>query len=516
MKICTAEEVRELDRKTIEDVGIPGVVLMENAGLHIVRVIRERYPDLHSKRLLIVCGKGNNGGDGFVVARHVFNQEIDVQVALLTDKHKVKGDARGNLDIIEKMGIPIEEIASEEQMPAFLNLLQQADIVVDAILGTGLNEAVRGFYKQIIESLNNAGKPVVAVDIPSGLHANSCVVPGRCIRADATVTFAAAKRALVMYPAAEYVGDLEVVDISIPKQMLDHSDIQVNILEAAEVRKAFPPRDPNTHKGTYGHVLVVAGSPGKSGAAMMTGNSALRSGAGLVTVAIPASLNIPLEIATFEVMTVSLPETENGGISAEACQDIMAASDKKQAAAIGPGLSTHPSTVELVHNLISGLAIPMVIDADGINAIAQQPDVLLQANAPIIVTPHPGEMARLAPGAHIQENRIDVAQETARKYNVFLVLKGIRTVVASPDGDVYINPTGNPGMATGGTGDVLTGVIAGLLAQGMTPLDAATTGVFLHGLAGDLAAEEKGEYGLIAGDLMNTIPAAIQRVQGAG
>ncbi len=513
MKVATADEIRQLDRTAIEELGIPGVVLMENAGVHVVRVIRERYPDICKKRMLIVCGKGNNGGDGLVVARHLFNQGIDVRVTLLAEKHLLKGDAKINFDIVAKMDIPIVEIISNEQLPAFRNLLQQADVVVDAILGTGLNEAVRGLYKHIIESLNKSRKPIIAVDIPSGLSADTGVVLGSCIRADVTVTFAVPKRGVVLYPAADYVGDLKVVDISIPQRLIDHSDLQVHLLEYADIRGGFRQRQPNTHKGTYGHVLVVAGSPGKSGAAVMAGRSALRTGAGLVTLAVPENLRVPLEIPTLEVMTTSLPETIKGTISIDAYDEIMNLSRDKRVVALGPGVTTHPSTVELVHRLVKTLKIPMVIDADGINAIAQNPDVLSEAKAPVVLTPHPGEMARLAPNVRIQNNRIPVAQETAQKYHSFIVLKGVRTIIAAPDGSVFINPTGNPGMATAGAGDVLTGIIAGLISQNIIPVEAAKIGVFLHGLAGDIVAEGNGEYGLIAGDIIDAIPQAIKRIQ---
>ncbi len=514
MKVATAQEVRELDRAAIEDLGIPGVVLMENAGIHVVRVIKEHYPDVRNKRMLIVCGKGNNGGDGFVVARHFYNQGVDVRVTLLAEKQLLKGDAKINFEIAAKMDLPIVEITSNEQLPAFRNLLQQADIVVDAILGTGLSEAVRGPYKHIIESLNKSRKPIIAVDIPSGLSADTGIVPGSCIRADVTITFAVPKRGLVLYPAADYVGELEVVDISIPKHLIRTSDLKVHLLEYADVRSGFLTRPPNSHKGTYGHALVVAGSPGKSGAAVMAGRSALRTGAGLVTVAIPESLRIPMEIPTLEVMTAPLPETTEGTISLDAYEQIMTLTQNKRVVALGPGLTTHPATVELVHRLISAFEIPMVIDADGINAVAQRPDILLEARAPVILTPHPGEMARLVPNTSIQHDRIGVAQETAQKYNVFIILKGVRTIIASPDGSIFINPTGNPGMATAGAGDVLTGIVAGLISQSIIPVEAAKIGVFLHGLAGDIVAEDKGAYGLIAGDLIEAIPYTIKRIQG--
>jgi len=514
MKVATAEEIQELDRRAIEEIGIPGVVLMENAGLHVVRAMRDRFPDLAKQRVLIVCGKGNNGGDGLVVARHLFNQGIDeVRVTLLAEKEQLKGDAKINFDIAEKMNIPIIEITSNEQIPAFRNLVAQADVLVDAILGTGLKDAVRGLYKNIIESMNKARRPIVSVDIPSGLSADSGMVYGSCIKADVTVTFAIPKRGVLLYPAAEYVGELEIVDIGIPQQLIEHSDIKVHLVQTASVKRTFRDRLANTHKGTYGHVLTIAGSPGKAGAALMAGRSALRAGSGLVTLAVPENLRIPLEIPTLEVMTAALPETKEGTISLDAYDAIMALLEDKRVLALGPGLSTHPSTVELVHRLIRSVEVPMVIDADGINAVAQHPDVLLEAKAPIVLTPHPGEMARLVPNIAIQSNRIEVAQKTAQRYNIFLALKGARTITASPDGNIFINPTGNPGMATAGAGDVLTGIIAGLISQNIIPVEATKSGVYLHGLAGDLVAAEKGYYGLIAGDILDMIPYAIKHIQ---
>ncbi|MCP4396289.1 MAG: NAD(P)H-hydrate dehydratase [bacterium] len=512
MKVATAAEIRELDRRAIEDVGIPGAVLMENAGTRVLRVMQERYPDLKNRRILIACGKGNNGGDGLVLARHLFNRGVEVRVTLLADRHQLVGDAGLNFVIATKMDIPIVEITSNEQLPAFRNLLPQADILVDAILGTGLSDAVKGLYKHVIESMNKAEKPIIAVDIPSGLSADSGMVPGSCIRADLTVTFAVPKRGVLLYPAADYVGELEVVDIGIPKNLVDTSGIKVHVLEAIKVKQSLRKRPPNTHKGTYGHVLVIAGSPGKAGAALMAGRSALRTGSGLVTLAIPETLRVPLEIPTLEVMTAALPETGKGTVSLDAYDEIMRLAEDKRVLALGPGLSTHPSTVELVYRLIRNVEIPMVIDADGINAIALYPEILLEAKAPIVLTPHPGEMARLVPNVQIQNNRVPVAQETAQKYKIYLALKGVRTLIASPSGNVFINPTGNPGMATAGTGDVLTGIIAGLISQNIIPVEAAKTGVFLHGLAGDIVEEDKGDYGTIAGDILESIPYAIKRI----
>lgn len=513
MKVATAEEFHHLNHLAIEEVGIPGIVLMENAGIRVVNAMKERYAGFEKMKPLIVCGKSNNGGIGLVIARHLHNHGIEVRVTLLAEKHQLKGDTKLNFLIAEKINVPIIEITSNEQLPAFRNLLQQADVIVDAILGVGLKEAVQGLHKHVIESMNKSQKPIIAVDIPSGLSADTGVVPGSCVRADLTVTFVMPKRGIVLYPAAEHVGDLLVVDAGIPRRLIEESDISVHFLDWKDVRDVFAPRRANTQKGNYGHILVVAGAPGKSGAAILSGRSALRTGAGLVTLAVPESIYNLLEMPTLEVMTASLPETSKGTLSVEAYDQIMALAEEKRVVALGPGMSTHPSTVELIHRLVATLPIPMVIDADAINAVAQNPDVLLKAKAPLVLTPNMEEMSRLVPNVKIQENRIQIAQQIARKYGVYIALKGARTIIASPHGTVFINSTGNPGMATAGTGDVLTGIIAGLISQNTIPGEATKTGVFLHGLAGDLAAKEKGDYGLIASDLIEAIPLAIKCIQ---
>jgi NAD(P)H-hydrate epimerase len=524
MKVATAEEIRDIDRRAIQEYGIPGVVLMENAGAGTAHILLEKYGPLSGKRVGVVCGKGNNGGDGFVVARHLVNEGVTTEVALLTEKSKVQGDARINLDIADRMGIPILEAPDSESFSRVKEILLRSDLIVDAILGTGLTAGVTGFYKDVIELINSLQKPVVAVDIPSGLSSDTGEVPGSCIRANLTVTFGLPKRGLILYPAAEFVGELKVLPIGIPEKVIREAGIKVNLMEVQDIQASLAGsplihRAANSHKGTYGHVLVIAGSRGKTGAALMSSRSALRVGAGLVTLGLPESLNNFLEAASFEVMTVPLPETSEGTFSHRAATWILMGEDGrapllagKNVVALGPGLSTHPETLELVYDLIRNSHQPLVIDADGINALARKPEILLQARAPVVITPHPGEMARFLGEKNVQSRRIEVAQETAKKYGIYVVLKGARTIISDPNGEVFINLTGNPGMATGGTGDVLTGILAGLIAQGLPILDALKIGVYLHGLAGDLAAQDKGEPGLIAGDVIEEIPYAIKKL----
>jgi NAD(P)H-hydrate epimerase len=416
------------------------------------------------------------------------------------------------------MGLSPVEVTSPTDMAALADRVQSADVVVDALLGTGARGPARGLLAGAIQIMNRAGHPVVAVDIPSGLSADDPEPPGPAVRAALTVTLALPKRSLLLYPAAGYAGRLRVVDIGIPSALCRDSGISLGLLEAADVAPAFPRRDAAAHKGTFGHCLVIAGSVGKTGAAALTSLAAQRAGAGLVTLAIPHSLNDVMEVKLTEVMTEPLPETEARTLGQEAVDRLLHLAEGKSAVAIGPGLGTHPSTQKLVHELLLSLPCPVVLDADGITALAGQADLLARAGGPLVLTPHPGELSRLLGVARdeLLRTRIPLVQESARRLNLTLVLKMAHTIVASPLRDAVIVPTGNPGMATGGTGDVLTGLIAGLLAQGAEPVLAAQAGAYVHGLAGDLAAERLGQEAMLAGDLLDRVPEAIQQVKVAG
>ena len=513
MKVVTAKEMRELDRRTAEGFGIPTLILMENAGLQAALEILRFFPAL--SKVAVVCGKGNNGGDGFVVTRHLLNRGVEARAYLLARKGEVKGDAKVNLEILERMR-PVQEATSSEELKQMASELRPVDIIVDAILGTGTTGPAKGLYAEAIQLLNSLGRPIASLDLPSGLDADEALVPGPSIQAKLTITFALPKRCLLLYPAAKFAGTMRVVDIGIPRRLLTDSALKVSLLEAEEVADVFPPRDPNAHKGTFGHVLVLAGSVGKTGAAAMCSLSALRIGAGLVTLALPESLNDAMEAKLTEVMTEPLPETEERTVAAQALDRILTLAEGKAVLAMGPGLSTHPSTAQLVRELLGLVRIPMVVDADAINVLAHQPEALGRAAAPLVLTPHPGELSRLLSigREEVLEKRIPIAQKVAESFNLHLVLKGARTLIADPKGQVFINPTGNPGMASGGTGDVLTGMITGLIAQGVEPGKAAQAGVYLHGLAGDLAAEELGQEALIASDLIDRLPKAIQMLKG--
>jgi NAD(P)H-hydrate epimerase len=509
MKIVTAQQIKNIDRRAIKDFGIPGPVLMENAAVAVMAEMEKFFDGLAGMRVGIVCGKGNNGGDGLALARRLGIRGVPVRVALLAPFGAVKGEAKVNLSILRKMDVEITQNASARSLA---EILSWSDVIVDALLGVGLSSPLKGAYAQVVDMINTAGLPVVAVDIPTGIDADTGAVMGAAIKADLTVTMALLKRGLVLYPGAEYAGTVRVADIGIPSEVADKEKIFTSLVTRSSAWGLINPRQPDAHKGDFGHLMVVAGSLGKAGAAVMTARGALRTGAGLVSVAAPNSLVPIIQQQVFEAMCIPSAESIDGTIGIGAEDELLKAAAAMSACAIGPGLSTHYETVQTVRNIVQRLTIPVVIDADGLNALVNALDVLKKAKAPVIMTPHPGEMGRLLgiSSGDVQKDRIGIAGDFAKKHKVTLVLKGADTVIAAPDGRVFINSRGNPGMATGGTGDVLTGMIGSLLAQGYIATQAACLGVYLHGLAGDLAAKEKGEMGMIAGDLIEKIPDAIQ------
>ncbi|MDK2930947.1 MAG: ADP-dependent NAD(P)H-hydrate dehydratase / NAD(P)H-hydrate epimerase [Bacillota bacterium] len=515
MKVVTSDEIREIDRKAIEEAGIPGVVLMENAGRAVADTAKRLLEGMAGRRVCIFAGKGNNGGDGFVAARHLVNSQVRVKTFLIGKTDEVRGDARVNLDILMRMGVDVEEIGPEDVHRARV-AVSVSDVVVDAIFGTGFRGEVGGYAAQIIDAINESGRPVVAVDVPSGLDASTGKISASCVRARYTVTFGLPKVGLLLYPGAACAGELVVADIGIPRAFLTDERLKLNLSIAEEIRRYLPARDPDSHKGTFGRVLVVAGSQGMAGAAALASLAALRSGAGLVTLAVPKSLQDIMHSRLTEVMTRALPETESGSVSLQAQALLDGILRGAEALAIGPGLSMHSETAQLVRNIVMTTSVPAVIDADGLNAIAQDPGTLKTSKAPIVLTPHPGEMARLT-GLSVHEikrDRLSVTMKAAAQWGKVVVLKGARTVIADPSGEAHINPTGNSGMATAGSGDVLTGLIAGLLAQGVSALEAAVLGTYVHGLAGDIAAARRGEMGMIAGDILECVPEALVRLAG--
>jgi len=505
MKLATRETVREIDRVTIKEYGIPGLILMENAGRAVAKVVLEEFPQ--TKRVAIFAGGGNNGGDGFVVARHLLGEDLDVTTYLASDPRKYKGDALTNLEALRKIGGKLIEFKGD------FSVYEKADVIVDALLGTGLDREVEGFYRDVIEFINSQPVPCVAVDLPSGLDANTGFPLGVSVKASVTVTFVLPKLGLEIYPGIDYAGRVYVVDITTPRSL--EKDIPFELITYDTVRRILKPRHPNTHKGTFGHLFVISGSPGKTGAATLVGLGAMRVGTGLVTVGIPKSLNPIMEEKLTEAMTEPLPETADGCLGRQSIETVLSIiSTKKTALAIGPGISTKEDTAEFLYEILRKSTLPIVVDADGITLISRNLGILREVKVPVILTPHPGEMSRLVgkTSEEVQRDRIGVARDFSSMYNVYTVLKGARTVVSTPEGRVFINPTGNPGMASGGMGDVLSGVIGGLLAQGYSPADACILGVFAHGLAGDLAADKRGEAGIIAGDVADLMPEALKKI----
>ncbi len=516
MHILTADEIREMDRQTIESFGLPGRVLMENAGRGAARVLMKRFPDILSQRVAVVAGRGNNGGDGFVIARYLAHAGISVTVYLLSASSRLSGDAADNFNLLAALDIPVREITNESDFNQIKTEMAHHHIWVDAIFGTGLNSDVKGFFKLVINYINKLSHPILSVDIPSGLHTDLAKPCGTCIRATVTVTFAFAKIGHIQLPGADYTGELHIIDIGIPPYIVKHVPPHHHLISKETIKLLIKPRTCDTHKGATGHILVIAGSPGKTGAATLTAMSALRTGAGLVTLGIPKSVNPIVESQALEIMTVPLPETETGMHTDQSIETILGLLENKTCLALGPGMGTDKKTKTLVDHLIQKCPVPIIIDADGINNLANNPDILLKRQSEIILTPHPGEMGRLVnkTSKEVQANRIESARKFAEKYNVHLVLKGARTLIAHPDGHIYINLTGNPGMASAGMGDVLTGIIAGFLSQGYSPQESTQLAVFLHGHTADTLAASKGPYGYIASDIMNNLPKAIGGLTG--
>jgi NAD(P)H-hydrate epimerase len=508
MRLVGSREMKEMDRLAIEEIGIPGAVLMENAARGAARVFMEHFDPPERSPVGIICGKGNNGGDGYVMARYLQGAGMRVLVVVLSETERISGDALQNLNIIRRTGVEVLAAPGPGEWASCLDRLRGCDYLVDGILGTGLQSEVGGYYGQVIRDVNASGRPVTAIDIPSGLSADTGQVMGVAVKASLTVTFGFPKVGHFVFPGPEYVGRIARIDIGIPPSVADLVPGRFHMTEPGDFVPLLGPERSDIHKGTRGHLFILAGSPGKTGAATLTALGALRAGAGLVTVGTPASLNPILENKLTEAMTLPLPETAEGTLSLEAEGTIRAFLEGKTALAMGPGLSTHPETVALARRIVETCPVPVVVDADGLNALATDPDVLTRANGKVVLTPHPGEMARLAGvrNADVQSDRVGVASSFAQKYGCLLVLKGAGTLIAGPAGLVRLNPTGNPALASGGTGDVLTGVIAAFLARGWPIETAAAAGVYLHGLAADRLSEEMGQTGVLATDLPPLLP----------
>ena len=513
MRILNGTQMREADRRTIDDVGIPSIVLMENAAREVVSTINKNFEHRMGRRVAVICGKGNNGGDGFVIARVMKEQGNDVLVLLLDFSGKTKGDARLNLDILKRLKLSVVEISSESVWEGQLKEVSDCGVIVDAIFGTGLCNPVTGIFQTVIADLNRTTVPIISVDLPSGLSADTNKIIGETVQAALTVTLAAPKIPLMLTPARDLVGHLVVADIGIPRSIIESIDEPYTyVLGEEEICAYIRSRKTDSHKGDYGHVLLVAGSVGKTGAAQLAGAAALRTGAGLVTVATPLSCLPIVAGQTPEYMTEGLEENEPGTVGIAALDRVLEL--PCDVVAVGPGLGTGQDQTMLVNGLLERTSVPIVIDADGLNALTTCPDRLKGTKERVVViTPHPGEMSRLTGISvdEIQNDRIENARRFATSQHIYVVLKGANTVIASPNGTVWVNSTGNPGMATGGTGDVLTGMVSAWLAQLSDPEIACKLAVYIHGMAGDLARKAFGVTSLIAGDVIERIgPALLQ------
>ncbi len=503
-KVATSAQMRKFDRRAVEEFGIPSLTLMENAGRRVAETAASEFGPLTGKRVTILAGRGNNGGDGFVVARYLKDSGAKIRVFLLAAKDDVKGDARVNLD---KLDLPVEANPAMNEIRA---ALVDSDLVIDAILGTGIRDDVRGLAADVIEAMNNSVCKVLAVDLPSGLDTDNGRICGVCVRADCTVTFALPKIGLYTYPGASCVGKMIVGDIGIPPAL--YEEVNVEVIGDEWVSARLPDRSADSHKGTFGTALVIAGSSGFIGAAALASEAVLRIGAGLSVAAVPGGLQDVLAVKVTEVMTRPLPETEMRAVSHAALNPALELSAKADAVVIGCGLGAWPDTGRFVRKFLRLVDKPTVVDADALNCLSDDPTPLEGKHADMALTPHPGEMARLL-GTNIeqiQSDRVGAVRKAASRFGSVVVLKGAHTLIAEPSGRVFINVTGNSGMATGGTGDVLAGAIGGLLAQGLSPLDAAVCGTYIHGMAGDIAASKLGEPGMIAGDVLRYLPKALK------
>ncbi len=508
MKVSTVEEMHELDRRAVEEYGINHMLLMENAGEAVYYVILSHYGFLKGRKFTVFSGPGNNGGDSLVVARKLHSSGAEVKVYLLTDPQKYRGPARENYEIVSRIGIPIKRL--RESSEASEDIVG-SDAIIDGILGTGLSREVSGLFAETIKLINKLASRVYSIDIPSGIHGDTGKIMGVAVKADYTVTFGLPKIGNILYPGYEYCGELYVSHISFPPSLYEGNEIKTMINDPIEI----PPRKREGHKGSFGKALFIAGARNYYGAPYLSSYSFLKAGGGYSRLATPSSVAPYIAVDAREVVIHPMPETASGSMSKKAIDQILSIASEADIVVLGPGLSLDQETIELVLELIPRIKKPLIIDGDGLTALSRETSVLLERGEPTVLTPHPGEMSRITglPIKKIMDDRINVVREYAGKLRSIIVLKGAHTQIGYPDGRVYINMTGNPGMATAGSGDVLTGTIAALYGLGLDIEEAARMGVYVHGLAGDIAAEKTGEDGVTAKDIMMSLPEAMLRVR---
>jgi ADP-dependent NAD(P)H-hydrate dehydratase / NAD(P)H-hydrate epimerase len=515
--LATSDQMHEFDRTAISKLRIPGLVLMENAGHVFVSELARRITPLSGKRVAVVCGRGNNGGDGYVIARHLLNHGCHVIIVMLCARREVQGDAKTNLDILFNL-VPVWRNSLRILQPSSaskLSKLPAVDIVVDAIFGTGFRGKAQGKYLRAIQRINRGGAFVASVDICSGMDASAGTIEGEAVRADLTVTMGLAKVGQYVGQGREHSGEVVVADISIPKMILENGNVHTCRVEGEDIRGLLPRRSLTAHKYSVGKVFVLAGSRRFTGAAYMCAQSAMRTGAGAVILGTPRSVQPVLARKLTEVMIAGLDETSEGSVSLSAHEAIMERVVWADVVVVGPGLSRAGETQELLVRLISEIKRPLVIDADALSAVASNPEVLGKRKQATIITPHTGELSAII--GHdtraIELLRVEMSRMAASLLKSIVCLKGSPTVCTTPEGGVYLNSTGNPGMATIGSGDVLAGIIASLLGQGMSPVQAAYAGVFIHGAAGDLAASDLGQRSIMALDILARIPSALMALE---
>ena len=517
--LATADQIQGFDRATISGLGIPGILLMENAGRACVDELERRTPRMSGKHATVLCGKGNNGGDGYVIARHLLNRSCSVDVVLLCRKREVQGDAKANLDTLMRLvkvwkgKLRVLQLATT----ASLSRLRHSDIIVDAVFGTGFKGKASGIYLQAIRWMNRQKSFVLSVDISSGTDASSGVVEGEAVRAQLTVTMGLAKVGHYVGAGREHSGDVVVADISIPKPIMEEGSVSTFLVTADDVRAVLPRRPLTAHKYSVGKVFVVAGSRRFTGAPFMCAQAAMRMGAGAVILGTPKSLQPILARKFTEVMIAPLEETSDGAIAWAALESIRERVAWADVIIAGPGLSRDPETERLVRQLVTETEKPLVLDADALFMVAGNSGILRKRNQPTIITPHTGELSAITgdKASQIEMFRVEAGRAAAKSLHSIVCLKGSPTVTGVPDGRAFLNSTGNPGMATIGSGDVLTGMIGSLLGQGVSPAEAAFGGVFLHGLAGDLAASDLGQRSVMAMDILGRIPKAARKIEEA-
>ncbi|HEY5996098.1 MAG TPA: NAD(P)H-hydrate dehydratase [Candidatus Deferrimicrobiaceae bacterium] len=520
MKIVTAHQMAELDRVSIEEYGIPSVALMENAGRactdRILLILDDKGLSPQESSIAVVCGRGNNGGDGIVIARNLHNRGAYVELFLLDEEDNLSADGRLQLEILKKMDVEYRVIRDSEGVEDLRNYLEEVHLCIDAILGTGLTKPLSGLIREVVEVINLSMATVFAVDIPSGIDATTGRILGEAIRADFTGTFGLLKVGQVLLPGSIHCGETDVYDIGIPSRAVFDADIKTEALDERVVKSMLSIRPPDFHKGDAGRVYILGGSPGMTGAPCLAGRAALRMGAGLITVVVPDSLRPIVEAKLMEVMSIGVPDNGTGYFSAESLPRIVEAMSRADVVVIGPGMGTFPDAKTFMADLIPLIRVPFIVDADGLNALEGDLGILRTAKAPCIVTPHPGEMSRLTGESidAIEASRISAARHLAEEQNVTVILKGARTVIATPMGDIFINTTGNPYMASGGMGDTLGGMIAALASQGLSPNDAACAGVYLHGKSADILVRHHPMSPVSATDVIENIYEALQNTLG--